>query len=277
MNRNKPAIFYVDQNSAFYYDGQQVFSLAFTADVVADQEIISDEKFQNLISSFIEANKIEVSILAIVLSSAISYEKIYDGTTVLTEKDNQDIKNFIELVPFEDVTDKLYKIGKKTIAIGVNRKMVDSARVAFEKHKFIIAAVTPYIILQNVIPELADQVNFDLMLSRFDALKQYNMVENVTVVENNPNPTTGAASAKSPKDNKRIYALVGVFGVLGVILIIMVVNALSPQKKTPQPVAPLIPIPTVVSEQGGKGTNSAGDSVPVETTSSSPSGNTKPF
>jgi hypothetical protein len=94
-----------------------------------------------------------------------------------------------------------------------------AAKVAFEKVKFSISGVAPYTILQSIIPELAENVDFDLMLSRFDSIKQQNMIDLTQPVLN----TKAAKVSKAPK-NLRVYSLLGVFGSLTLILVFMVYN-----------------------------------------------------
>ena len=271
MNNNKiPAILYIDHDSCFYYTaGIQPLSFAFPPEILADQDIINRDKFQELVLNFIALNKIAPTLVAFVFSQGMSYEKIYDGTTALTEKDNQEIKSFIELVPFEEVLNKTYKLGKKTIVVGLNKELVESMKLALEKASFSVASTVPYVVLQEMIPELAEQVNFDILLSRFDLIRQNNMMEQISAsAESHPLITN-----EKPKNNKRTFTLVGVFAVLLVVFIYMLfTSVLVPPKTTPKKPSirsPQIPIPSVVSQEK---INTSTNGVPVGTTSSSSSG-----
>jgi len=275
MNKNKTnAIFYLDLNTGFYYAGiQPMLTLAFPPDTISDQEVLSREKLTNLVAAFVETNKIEPSNLVIVFAPTLSYQKDYEGSIPLTEKDNQDIRDFFEIVPFENVASKTYKLGKKTIALAVNKDILDSLKEAFEKWKFTVIAAVPYAVISEIIPELAQNVDFDLMFSRFDPMRQYNMIDSAQ--PQSPGRALAPGETEKPKNNTRTFALLGVFGLLFAVLLFMVLsNYVFPKKQNPGINNPSrIPLPTASLSNLSPGNEATGDAkvIPIQTATSSQS------
>lgn len=242
---NKQAIAcYIDSNKILFYQGAtgSMISLEFPPDVISFLDLVHKEKFEQLIEDFIKQNNIVGGNVILVYSSTAAFEKDFqeDDPT----KEDTEIQKFIDLVPFEDVLSKIYKLNKKTKVVAINNRVYESIRIVLEKSNFLVYAVVPASVLSETIPELSQTMDLGTILRKIDSLKQYSLITGSEV-----NNQALEKKPETKKQNKRLYAFGGVFGILLIVLIAMIANNLlskPPAKSSGQIGAPppVLPKPT---------------------------------
>lgn len=271
FSNRQTIVCYIDTNKILFYQGAtgSILALEFPPEVLSYLDLLHEGKFVQLIELFLEQNKLEGNSVVLIYSSTAIFEKDFEQTQ--EGKEDAEIQKFIDMVPFEDVLSKIYKLNKKIKVVALNNRVYESIRTAFEKGKFLIYAVIPVSVLQETFSELAENIDLGFILSKIDSVKQYSMINGS--VSSNP---TLEKKPEAKKQNKRLYVLGGIFGILILILIVLVITSLSSNnssKKTPGVIAPtLSPRPTILE------TSKNENLPPVTETSSTPSGiiNQKP-
>ncbi len=258
--KKQNAIFYIDLGQGFFLgsNARGTLQVDFPADTFADGDLIDKEKFLQRLQEFIQTNKIEPCPLIVIYSKSISFEKEFEENTV-SEKSEAEIAEFIELVPFEDVLSKIYKLNNKKRAIAFNRELFENVNYGFEREKFTVVSAVPYSVLEVMISELADNLDLNILLNKFEEMKQYNFENDIEPLKDNNSKTETKTNNK-----KRVYLLLGVFGILAVVLgFLIITTILTPTKiKTPtlvkqppsvnQPVQ-TAPEPSVIPQNSNSG------------------------
>lgn len=244
FTKKQTAVVYLDTNKAFFYIGTTgaVITLDFPPDVISDLDLVDGEKLEHLIDTFVKANNIggEKFETHIVFSPSSTFDK--DFTEESFKKDDTQLQKFIDIVPFEEVLSKIYKLGKKTKVVGINKSLYEIVKQALGKNNFSVSLVLPYSVLQEIYPELANSVNLAFIAGKIDSLKQYSLSGPEVDLQKDKEKTV-----KSKTQNKRVYLLIGVFAILFIILIALVISTLSskPTSKNEAIVLPtLTPKPT---------------------------------
>ena len=236
---------YIDSDKILFYQGASgsLIQLDFPPDVLSYLDLLRKEKFEELIESFLEQNKLSGENTILIYSSAAAFEKDFEESQA--GKDDTEIQKFIDIVPFEDVLSKTYKLNKKVKVVAVNNRVYESIRSVLEKRNFLIYAVIPGSVLQETFSELAQNMDLGFILKKIDSIKQYSMI-------NGSSPSNPALEKKpeGKKQNKRLYALGGMFAILLLILIIFVAIILSSKSDSTRPsgiiAPPLSPKPTIL-------------------------------
>lgn len=209
------ALLYFEPTQAFFYNSATtgLLQLTFPQDTYADQEIVNSEKFLAAFQLFFQQNSIVPSDFIIVLSPALTFEKEF--TDNLTSSLTKEIQSFFDLVPFEEVLSKVYKISKKTIAVATNKQLCDESMRALEQLQSRVTAIVPLSIAQQVAPELQN-LDIGVLFNKADFLKQYSLLifeEQVSTFKTMPT---------EKKDKNRLYMLTGVFVMLLLVLVIVI-------------------------------------------------------
>ncbi len=258
--KKQNAILYIDLGKGFFLgsNARGTLQIDFPADTFADGDLIDKEKFLQRLQEFIQTNKIEPCPLIVIYSKSISFEKEFEENTV-SEKSETEIAEFIELVPFEDVLSKIYKLNNKKRAIAFNRELFESVNYGFEREKFTVVSAVPYSVLEVMISELADNLDLNILLNKFEEMKQYNFENDIEPLKDNNSKTETKTNNK-----KRVYLLLGVFGILAVVLGFLIITTIfaPAKKKTPtlvkqppsvnQPVQ-TAPEPSVIPQSSNSG------------------------
>ena len=225
--KKQNAIFYIDLGKGFFLGSnvQTILQVDFPPDTFADGGIINKEKFLQLLQVFIQTNKIEPCPLILVFSKNISFEKEFKDDSA-SEKNDAEIAEFIELVPFEEVLSTTYKLNNKKWIVAFNRELLENVNYGFEKEKFTVVSAVPYSVLEVMIAELANNLDLNILLSKFEVIKQYDLTEEIEPLRENKSKT----EAKT-KNNNRVYVLLGIFGILAVVLVVLfITTVLAPTK-----------------------------------------------
>lgn len=245
--KKQTAVVYIDTDKASFYTGKtgEIIKLDFPPNVISDLDLVSEEKLTELIDSFCKTNNLEGIKYETILVFSIGsvFEKDF---TDENKEENTQIQQFIDIVPFEDILTKTYKLNKKTKVVVVNKVLYEALRRVLQKKNFSISLALPYSVLQEVNTELTNSVNLAFIAGKMDSYKQYNLID----YENN-NSSDKTKTSDSKKQNKRVYILVGIFIVLLIVLGAVIISTLSPQpglKKRTQVLPTLTPTPTIQKE-----------------------------
>lgn len=243
FTKKQQAIFYIEGNRAFFYPSStsgETLQFPFPTDIVCDLEVLERQKFLALILVFFQSHKIPPSDILVVFAATTVFEKDFPK-----EQNQEDIQRFIDYIPFDEVLTKTFKADKTIKVIAINKEFYDILKEACEIAKCHIVDVVAYTSLLPIVPELAQKVDLPLILTKFDASRQFSIT---TPAQNISQFQQPLSSAK----NKRTFILLGVFGVLVVILFIVIIISNRPslsqsQKKIikPVPVVTLAVSPTI--------------------------------
>lgn len=256
---------YIDTNKILFYLGTtgSILQLEFPPEVLSYLDLIHEAKFEQLLDSFLEQNQLAGGGAILVYATTAVFEKDFEETQA--GKNETEIQKFIDIVPFEDVLSRTYKLNKKVKAVVINNRVYESIKSVFEKRNFLIHSVIPVSVLQETFSELAQNIDLGFILSKIDSVRQFSMING----NSGSNPTI-EKKPESKKQNKRVYILGGIFGVLILILIVLIITTLlsKPASKNSKGVIapPILPKPTSLE-------TSRHDNIPqVIEKSSSPSG-----
>src|ERR1035437_2862749 len=125
LSKNHPLIIFIDRFGFSVYQDTlaNIPKFNFTPDLVSNTDVVNKDQFGSLIATFIQINKMVPSSLAVILSDDVIYIKDLVNppkpvpaqglkTDSNDEKEHQDeVQNFLEDVPFEEVLAKVIKAG----------------------------------------------------------------------------------------------------------------------------------------------------------------------
>src|SRR3972149_4687503 len=172
------AIAYIDSGRLFFYAPvlKNTIQQNFAPDTVADLDIHNRDKFEIVLDEFIQKNlkgmKFDVTL---VFSTDITFEK--ELVPVLNKDHDEQVMEFINLVPFEEVLSKTFKFSKNEKVVAVNKAFYDSIRDVFVKNKLTMSLVLPLSVILERYPELSNRMELSSILSKVDSLKQYNLLD----------------------------------------------------------------------------------------------------
>ena len=133
FTKKQPAFIYLDKNGFYFFENgmTQVISLAFLATSVKDMDVINGGSLMTQIKGFIDQYKVTPASITIIFSPNITFEK--DLVGLAHEQQEEEIKKFLETVPFDSVLSKEYQIDKGIKAIAGNADIYMQLKMAFEK------------------------------------------------------------------------------------------------------------------------------------------------
>jgi len=247
VKKRQILVVFVDNNKILFYikDAKNNLQLNLSSDVVSDLEVLSRDKFEQLVDTFFQTRGlkgVEFDVI-LVFSQATTFEKDFadDATKVKYEE----IQKFLDMVPFEDVLNNTYKINKKTKIVAVNRVLYDVIHLALEKNKAYVSLVVPMAVLAETNPELSNKIDLAFISAKSDSFKQYGLIDiNEGDFEKEQKNVIGIK-----KKDVRLYALLGVFALLLLVLIILIFSTFFSPKTNKKPVFPKTSVtPTTTKE-----------------------------
>jgi hypothetical protein len=232
----KQLLVYLEGNRAILYGNTlpAMQQIDFPADVVKDLDVLNTENLYALIQTTIETYQLLPAPVTIVLSPLVTFEK--DLSEIPLEQREKEAEKFLDQVPFQNVLPYQFISSQKAKIIAANKDFILAIKTGFEKRTFMVNTVASFSTLQEVMPELAENLDLNLLLVKIDTIKQYNMLhEHMPPIHSSPIQTE---PGKEKPDKKRLYMLIGVFGILILILIIVAVTNLAPAKPQVQQLPP---------------------------------------
>ena len=248
FSEKQTIVCYIDKNKALFYqdmDGS-ILQMDFPPDIISDQELTGREKLEHLIESFLETNKLGKGNIIFIYSPDITIEKDFPDEPAGNK--NEEIQKFIDMIPFEEVLSKIYKLDKKTKVVAINQEIYDSIKNIFVKKNFLVLGIIPSTVLAETVAELSMNIDLAFIANKIYSLRQYGMVNEGELSNQNTKEKSGLR-----KQNIRMYALIIVFAILLFILIILAITKVFPKnssKTLPVMQPPLSPTPSapVVSQ-----------------------------
>lgn len=215
FSKKNVAIFYIDKNKGTFFTNSlpSALELIFPKEVLSHLEIVNAQKLDELISKFIESKKIPPCQIFIILGENTTFEK--DITDIPRIERNVEIQKFLDIVPFEEISSRVFRVGKSEKLVVANKNFLKELNRVLMEKEFTISAVIPLSLAKVIMPKLKLESNLPTMLKKIDALKQYNLL-----------PTSAHSKSSSYLQNYRLIILVSVFAILLTILGILVYSKL---------------------------------------------------
>lgn len=241
LPKRPTGIFYLENNRGFFYDHglSSPVGVDFPPDMISDLEVISKKKIETAIQSLISNYKIVPENIIILLSTTVTFDKDFTDGTVQME---QNVQDFLELVPFQDYLSKKSKFTKKTKITAANRELCDVIKNAFVDCGFVVSSIIPLSACMEIMPNLQNNLDLGLILDKATDLRAYSLLTDQAQL--------AQSNEKNKKDNKRLFMLVGVFVFLILILIFVLYKYIfsAPKPVSALPVNnPTAPIPSVIA------------------------------
>lgn len=215
------AVLFLNRQSVRYLSATEDKSkeLIFNSEIVSGLEVKKTDLLNDQVRLFIEQNKIPPGPFVVLLAEEICLVKIFPEGTQETKK--EEIKKFLDLVPFENVRSKIYPFEKGLKLYAVNRDYYEIVEAAFEKYGFRAEATTP---LSMLGPGTTDKNIF----TKLNLAKQSSLSGQTSYFEMNDQQRELLAR------NKRLTIMLGIFGALILILVFMIIFVLKPFETKPR-------------------------------------------
>ncbi len=244
FSKNHPIILFLDRSgfSVFQDTASNIARFNFTPDIVANLDVVNKEQFSNLITTFIQINKIIPSSLGLVLSDNIVYEKdlvdILQKSPVpiepsglevqanIDKEHKEEIQNFLEDIPFEEVLAKVIKTDKVSRIVAVNKDLVMTIADVFVNKGSTIEAIIPSFMYGPNVNFAAGltQNNIQAILGESEILRLGNLLTDQQRIISPQSLETEKIEKEKRPQNLRQYLLIGVFVTLLVILAVVYLN-----------------------------------------------------
>lgn len=262
MTAGTGIIFLQKDKFDFYSPGLiKIIEFRFVPEIIRDQEIINAELLENLIKIFVDNNKIIPSELVIVLSDNASFIKDFVSppsaptlpvgvspsaqpqvvNNESSEKVQEDIKAFIDHVPFENVLSRNFPMQNGTKVLAVNKDFYVAIKNAFEKVGFKVSAVYPGVVFSNNIgaKPVMDIIVANIILQQAPNLRDDNLLKENKIIE--PIVSEEKKEGEGEKDfvvqdtddkpkktnKKRLILMIGIFAILLIVLVLVYLGSLS--------------------------------------------------
>lgn len=210
--KKQTGVFYLERGKASFFTQSNLngYYAQIPIDTVNDMEIVNEEKMTLLIKRFLEANKVNIGTVIIVLSLDYTYESDFDDDT--SEKLMERLKNFQDVVPFENVDSKIIKQDKKWKVICVSKDLCEKLRRVFEKISISVLGVISYSQLRTTFPEMSNKFEPKIVLEKADSIKLSGFINQEQ--KNTVSEQTDRAKAKNGNLPILIVVLVSLFAIL---------------------------------------------------------------
>lgn len=210
FSNRQTIVFYLSSTKGSVYQSSTGSILEFDLpqDTIVNQEVVNRDKLESTVQDFILSNRITKGNVIFVFSHNLSIDKEFPLD--LKKNNEEEVKEFVEIVPFEEPVARAYKIVNKTKVVAVNGYLYNLVKNVVEKNGFNVIAFLPAVILQEISPQLANTTDLSFIAGKFELFKEYSLISSEKPIESQESPTKG--EKKNGKNNKnKIY--------LGVILL----------------------------------------------------------
>lgn len=214
-------VLFLVRDRLYLYDGSNILALEFPANIVHDIDVLDRDGLYNLITAFIQNNKLLPAQLYFVLSESVCFSKDFTiGSPADTAKTEAEIKEFTDEIPFSSVVSKTYKTANTYRVVGANQELIDTIFNALEAKGFGISALVP----ANLFPEIG--ITSDLTADKAQAvLNNKELAVTASMVgERTVKEQQLATSQTAVPKNKLLPYLIGGFIILLIILVLLIVK-----------------------------------------------------
>lgn len=223
QKEGKNEVLMLTRNRIYLYDGTTILTLDIPTTIVSDLDIKDRDGLINLITTFIQNNKLLPAQIYFVLAESICFFKdIQIESSSDLVKTEEMVTEFTESIPFSSVLAKTYKSVNMWRVVGSNQDLIDTIFEAFADRGFGLSALVPAIIfvdLASVTELTIDKAQ--IILSKKELAVENSMVGEQKVLDQQLTTTQTAV----PK-NKLLPYLIVAFSILVIILIYLVVTRL---------------------------------------------------
>lgn len=213
-------VLFLTRDRLYLYDGNKILVLNFPVNIIHDLDVKDKDGFYNLVSTFIQNNKLVPAQLFFILSESVCFSK--DFVVSATEGEARvtvESKEFIDTIPFSSVVSKIYKTANNYRAVGCNQDLIDTIFEAFQNKGFGVSALIPAAIFTEI--GITDDLTVEraqLILGKTDMAIAASMVGERVVKEQQL-----ATSQNAIPKNKFLPYLAAIFVVLLVVLMGVVI------------------------------------------------------
>lgn len=213
----RDAVLFLDKNHLFVFDGNGIINLEIPVGLIRDVDVIDKSGFDTLVNDFIKAQKLSPAKLWIVLAESICFSKELNPK-IPTELENE-IKDFLEAVPFDQILYKKFKGATGVRIIATNLELAEAVGEIFERNAFGLAGIVPQALFAGFNTRKTLDLEFaKTVLLNKNIMKQGNMLARVEVEK----PQPQEMPRESKKQGKMLpYLIIGfvvLLSILGVVL-----------------------------------------------------------
>ena len=215
-----------------------ILEFRFVPEIVRDLDVVNKELLYSLLKMFITNNNIPKTSFIIVIADSASIIKDFitphqtDQQAAPVTPPQQQVDEFLEHIPFEEISSKSFPIDNGIRAYGTNKELYESIKEAFLQQEFEILMALPAIAIG---PEISTKTALDIdainsILKKEPMLKEFNLLKQpAQPTQPQENPTESTENTETVKqekksDKKRTILLVGVFVMLIIVLVIVYIN-----------------------------------------------------
>jgi len=216
----KNEVLFLVRDRLYLYDGSAILTLEFPSNIVRDIDVKDRDGLFNLVTTFIQNNKLLPAQLFFVLSESVCFSKDFTvGGPTASAKTDAETKEFLDTIPFSSVVSKIYKTANTLRIVGSNQDLIDIIFNAFESRGFGVSALVP----ANIFPDfgIATDLTADKAQSVLD--KREMAVAASMVGERTVKEQALATSQTAVPKNKLLPYLIIVFAVLIITLVTLVI------------------------------------------------------
>lgn len=218
MATDEGGIIYLEKDRLFYFDGTRILKLDFTPQVVRDSDVLNQDAMISLIFQFIDSNKLVPTGFLFVLSESVVFST--DSSETDQAKLDAEFRTFTDLVPFDLVMAKQYKMQMNTKSVAVNGELVNVIIDSFVNKGFTRDGVVPAFIFGNFgIRKGLDEDTARYFLTNHALAHGKSMVEGEVLPQTPKQPFKVEVRGK----NKSLPYLIGGFVLLLIVLVIVIV------------------------------------------------------
>jgi hypothetical protein len=209
----RDAVIFLDKNRLFVYDGNGILRLEIPENIIRDVDIIDKSGFDSIVDSFIKTRKLSLAQIWVVLSDGVCFSK--DVAQADPLKLENDIRDFLEAVPFDQVLSKRYRAGGGVRVIATNLEYIEAITEIFEREGFSVEGIVPGAIFPGFNVKKVMDVEFaKYILDNKSLMRTGNMLTKAfTPVASKPE------TPEAPKKSKLLPYLIAGFAVLLIILV----------------------------------------------------------
>lgn len=265
-NKTKPLLAFLHRNQiSFYHESwAEVVTLAVPEEICKDLECVGKDDLCTLLSNFFKQNRIQPTEMVLVLSDNVTFSHELENLSE-NEAKVEEVKKFVQSVPFENKYFKELRFNKRSIVYVLNRNYYQPIVHCFHTAHFEAVALIPQLAIDeslqstDLTPDLAKVIweQLDTLKKNFNFLTEEKTVSSVRDI--------------SKPSHEREMILVGVFvlllAVLGGVLFMTQRQNQTPTV-TPSPVPAVRNVsPTPSTIPGGGASNTATSAATTSTPS----------
>ncbi|HKC04424.1 MAG TPA: hypothetical protein VKC54_00965, partial [Patescibacteria group bacterium] len=136
--------------------------------------------------------------------------------------DSSEEERFLDIIPYERVQGRTFKIGDKIKVIAVNKDFCETLTQALEENGFHVLATAPDSVIDATIANFNPVSDMSLVLEKASKILKYNLFSPGNYLENKYEDRT-----KYLGSNPRLFILVAIFFALFTIVIAIIYSKIK--------------------------------------------------